>query len=192
MQESDVNTVVGSSVHLTGSLKDPNDIIIHGSVEGEVASQQNVVIAENALVKGPVSAKCVSVSGYVNGTISAEDKLEVHPSGRVNGNIKARDLIIHSGAQFVGKSEMPVDEKTAISPEITDEAGSQDEAAEKTTLVDGAAEEELASIDIEEDETSIVDKDEVVEDVEEETDGKSKKTPEEKGDDEIDLEIDES
>jgi cytoskeletal protein CcmA (bactofilin family) len=186
-QESDVNTVVGSSVHLTGSLKDPNDIIIHGSVEGEVASQQNVVIAENAVVKGPVSAKCISVSGYINGTIVAEDKLEIHPSGRVSGNIKARDLIIHSGAQFVGESEMPIDEKDAIAPEITDDAETTSEEEEVTTMADDTADEELPSINIEEDDEPETAK----EDIELEPETKSKKGATTKNDD-IDLEIDES
>jgi cytoskeletal protein CcmA (bactofilin family) len=53
-----------------------------------------------------VTAQLVSVSGEVSGTITAKDKLEIHPSGRVEGNIKTKDLIIHSGAIFVGKCDM--------------------------------------------------------------------------------------
>lgn len=106
MKEDEVSTVVGSGVHLTGVLKDQSDIIVHGSVEGEVKSEQNVIVGDSAKVKGPISAQVVAISGEVKGTINALDKLEIHPTGRVEGNIHARDLIIHSGAYFAGKCEM--------------------------------------------------------------------------------------
>ncbi len=106
MKEEEVSTVVGSGVHLTGTLKDQSDIVVHGTVEGEVKSDQNVIVGDSAKVKGPISALVVSVSGEVSGTIHAQDKLEIHPTGHVEGNIKTKDLIIHSGAYFAGKSEM--------------------------------------------------------------------------------------
>lgn len=119
-----VSTVVGSSVKLTGSLKDTADIVVHGQVEGEVASDQNVVIGETARVKGPVIAQNVSVSGEVEGSVEASQKLEVHPTGKIFGNIKTNDLVIHSGATFVGKSAMGTTEQKSgeveAEPEVTD------------------------------------------------------------------------
>lgn len=106
MKEEEVSTVVGSGVHLTGTLKDQSDIVVHGTVEGEVKSDQNVIVGDSAKVKGPISALVVNISGEVSGTIQAHDKLEIHPTGHVEGNIKTKDLIIHSGAYFAGKSEM--------------------------------------------------------------------------------------
>lgn len=111
MKEEEVSTVVGSGVHLTGVLKDQSDIVVHGSVEGEVKSEQNVIVGDSAKVKGPISAQVVSISGEVKGTIRALDKLEIHPTGRIEGNIHARDLIIHSGAYFTGKCEMETGNK---------------------------------------------------------------------------------
>lgn len=99
-------TVVGANVKLTGTLKDANDITIFGHVEGEVISEKNVMLEENASVKGPISAQIVTVSGNVNGSINAESKLEITPTGKVSGSITTRDLIIKSGAQFDGKSAM--------------------------------------------------------------------------------------
>ncbi len=127
MKEDEVSTVVGSGVHLTGTLRDQSDIIVNGSVEGEVNSDQNIVVGESAKVKGPVTAQFVSISGEVKGTITAQDKLEIHPSGRVEGNIKTKDLIIHSGAYFMGKSEMMSDAQpegdTTELPDMDIEAG---------------------------------------------------------------------
>lgn len=106
--DNQINTVVGSSVKLTGALKDTNDIVVHGVVEGEVNSDQNVQVGETAKIKGPVGGQNISVSGEVKGTIVAAKKLEIHPSGKVTGNILTNELIIQGGAIFVGKSEMPI------------------------------------------------------------------------------------
>jgi len=146
MKEDEVSTVVGSGVHLTGTLRDQSDIIVNGSVEGEVNSDQNIVVGESAKVKGPVNAQFVSVSGEVKGTITAKDKLEIHPSGRVEGNIKTKDLIIHSGACFIGKSDMVDDSKSSdeevLSADVTDEgtkldtenSAEQDDEGEKIEI----------------------------------------------------------
>ena len=100
-------TVVGSNVKLTGTLKDDNDIIVHGKIEGEVISDKTVTIAENAIVKGPVTAQVISVAGKIKGSITAAEKLEILPNGKIYGSITAKDLSIRSGAIFVGKCTMP-------------------------------------------------------------------------------------
>ena len=107
-QEENQNggTVVGSNVKLTGTIKDINDIIIHGKVEGEVDSEKSVVISDNASVKGPIIADQVTISGTVNGSVTAHTKFELLPGGNITGSITTKDLIIQSGAYFNGKCIM--------------------------------------------------------------------------------------
>lgn len=133
MKENEIHTIVGSNVKLTGTLKDINDIVVHGVVEGEVSSDQNIVIAETAKIKGPVNAQIVSVAGEITGMIMAHEKLEIHPSGKVEGNIQTKDLIIHSGARFVGKSSLLADDATKDSdlPVIETSEGDDNEKNEK-------------------------------------------------------------
>lgn len=120
MKQQQVGTIVGSSVHLTGAIKDSSDIQIFGSVEGEVGSETKVIIEESAYVKGPINASEVIVSGMVIGTIVAKQKLELNPSGTIKGNVDTSDLLIHSGATFIGKSTMP-DKKDASAVSETKE-----------------------------------------------------------------------
>lgn len=119
-QQQQVGTIVGSSVHLTGAIKDSSDIQIFGSVEGEVSSESKVIIEDSAYVKGPINAAEVVVSGMVIGTITAKQRLELNPSGTIKGNIDTADLLIHSGATFIGKSTMP-DKKELPSDEQSNE-----------------------------------------------------------------------
>jgi cytoskeletal protein CcmA (bactofilin family) len=106
-------TIIGSNVVLTGILRDAGDIAIHGKIEGEISSERSVVVGETAEIKGPITGQIITVAGVVRGSIEAEQKLELLPTGKVYGSISARDLIIRSGAIFIGKSTMPVDDAPA-------------------------------------------------------------------------------
>lgn len=109
-------TIVGANVRLTGILKDSNDITVHGEVEGEVISDQNVTITESSTIKGPITAENVVIAGSVHGAVTARDKIEVLPSGRVYGSMTMKDLTIRSGAIFIGKSTMPDQRKNGVTP----------------------------------------------------------------------------
>lgn len=111
-------TIIGTSVVLTGVLKDTGDISVHGRVEGEVTSERSVIVGETAEIKGPVAGQTVAVAGTVRGAIDAGQKLEILPSGKVFGSLSCRELTIRPGAVFVGKSTMPVEEET-LEPEAT-------------------------------------------------------------------------
>ncbi len=105
-----VDTTIGSNVRVDGSLKNLGSIEINGTVEGEIHSEEDVIVGETAKIKGPISAKNVTISGEINGTIEALERLEIMPQGKVYGDIVAATLIIQQGAQFVGKSSMPATE----------------------------------------------------------------------------------
>lgn len=102
-------TVVGNNVKLTGTIQDVNDIIIHGTVEGEIISDKMVTVSETAKVKGPIKAELVSVAGIVEGAILATEKLELLATGQIDGSIATKDLVIKSGAIFNGKCQMTTD-----------------------------------------------------------------------------------
>lgn len=113
-------TVIGANVKLVGTIRDVNDITVHGIVEGEVISEKTVTIGETAQIKGPVSGATVSIAGLVRGSIDASNRLEILPTGKVHGNITVKDLIIRSGALFIGKSTMSADETVSVGEENTE------------------------------------------------------------------------
>lgn len=105
--ENAVDTIIGLSVSLKGNIYNKGSIQVNGSVEGEVKSDENVIIGETAKIKGPVVAKKVEVSGEIRGIVEAYEKLEINQTGKIFGDINAKTLIIKEGALFVGKSNMP-------------------------------------------------------------------------------------
>jgi cytoskeletal protein CcmA (bactofilin family) len=125
-------TVVGANVALSGTLKDQNDISVHGMVEGEVISESAVSIGETAQVKGPVRGRFITIAGVVRGEIEASEKLEIMATGKVFGGILTKDLVVHSGAAIVGKVMMGAEEEPAekAKESTVEESGKQvDDAA---------------------------------------------------------------
>jgi len=107
MPAEPTDTIVGVNVELKGSLKNRGPIHIHGTVIGDVSSDSLVVIGETAVVTGPITARQVDVQGQVNGSITAEEQIELQPKCVVKGDLITGRLSIKPGAIFIGKSQMP-------------------------------------------------------------------------------------
>lgn len=130
--EGGTGTTVGANVVLTGTIKDVNDIVVYGKVEGEVISEKSIFIGEGAQVKGPITAHIVTVSGKVKGSVEAHEKIELTSSAKIYGSITTKDLIIQSGAVFVGKSMMPDHEaEIKAEKEKEEKEGSTEEKQEE-------------------------------------------------------------
>lgn len=137
METNGPGTTVGVNVALSGILKDQNDISVFGMVEGEVVSDKSITIGQSAQVKGPVKGEVVTVAGIVRGSIIASEKLELLETGKVFGSINAKNLVVHSGAILVGKTEMPTgDEETENLDEPTETDDTKEKAEEEALTPD--------------------------------------------------------
>ena len=91
-------------MEIKGNVKFANDLVIDGKIEGEINSDGNLTIGENARIKAEVKTGTVVVYGKVHGNITVADRVELKASAEVVGDIKAKTLSIEAGAIFVGKS----------------------------------------------------------------------------------------
>jgi cytoskeletal protein CcmA (bactofilin family) len=96
--------VLSSDVEIKGSVKFTNDLVVDGKIEGEITSDGNLTVGENARIKAEVKTATVVVYGKVHGNLTATDRVELKASAEVVGDIKAKTLSIEAGAIFVGKS----------------------------------------------------------------------------------------
>ena len=98
---------IGQSVQINGELTGQEDLIIDGTIEGKVIVKgHNLTIGANGHIKAAVKAKSVEVSGEVSGNITADDKVEISPSGSVLGNIIAPRVALADGCRFKGSIDM--------------------------------------------------------------------------------------
>ncbi len=96
--------VLSSDVEIKGSVKFSDDLVIDGKIEGDISSNGNLTIGENARIKAEVKTGTIIVYGKVHGNLTATDRVELKASAEVVGDIKAKTLAIEAGAIFVGKS----------------------------------------------------------------------------------------
>lgn len=96
--------ILSTDVEIKGTVRFTNDLVVDGKIEGEIASEGNLTVGENARIKAEVRTATVVVYGKVHGNIEASDRVELKASAEVVGDIKSKVLSIEAGAIFVGKS----------------------------------------------------------------------------------------
>ncbi|MEO5712433.1 MAG: polymer-forming cytoskeletal protein, partial [Luteolibacter sp.] len=96
--------VLSTDVEIKGTVKFTNDLVVDGKIEGEINSDGNLTVGENARIKAEIKTATVVVYGKVHGNLTATDRVELKSSAEVVGDIKAKTLSIEAGAIFVGKS----------------------------------------------------------------------------------------
>lgn len=96
--------ILSTDVEIKGTVKFTNDLVVDGKIEGEISSDGNLTVGENARIKAEIKTATVVVYGKVHGNINATDRVELKSSAEVVGDIKAKTLSIEAGAIFVGKS----------------------------------------------------------------------------------------
>lgn len=128
--ESNVN--IGQSVEIKGTLTGNEDLTIEGMVDGKIlVRDHSLTIGANGRITAEVHAKNVVVVGQVVGNITADDKVEVAPSGSVEGDVRAPRVAIADGAKFKGSIDMDRKEQAKASGATTSSGVSTGSSATK-------------------------------------------------------------
>jgi cytoskeletal protein CcmA (bactofilin family) len=98
--------VVGAKTVVKGEIGGEEDVVVEGTVEGQVRIARDLRVAPGGSVKANVSAHSVIVAGELIGDCHAAHKVELTATGRLTGNIRAPKIVIAEGAVFKGNSEM--------------------------------------------------------------------------------------
>lgn len=115
--------VLSTDVEVKGTLKFTNDLIVDGRIEGEIQSDGNLTIGENARIKAEIKTATVTVHGKVHGNITATDRVDLKAGAEVVGDIKAKVLAMEPGAIFVGKATVGTPTSTPTSTPTAPNSG---------------------------------------------------------------------
>ncbi len=109
--------VIGPKTTLKGELTGDEDVLVEGTVEGQVRITRDLRVGPGGSVRATVEAQAIVVSGEVSGDCVASTRVELQATGRLTGNIRAPRIVIAEGAMFKGNSDMTgrKDERKAIS-----------------------------------------------------------------------------
>ena len=101
-------------VFLEGTLWVKGNVHFGASIEGEVYSNDHLIIGQSGSVKGDVHSYNFSSSGKVDGDVFSEHKTTLLKGGVLKGDISTYQLVVDEGTDFDGRCKMvnaPVDQK---------------------------------------------------------------------------------
>ena len=124
-------TVVGADVKIKGNLRSTSNISIYGQVNGQVDSDANVLIGEGSGIEGGVKGNRIVISGKVLGNVEASEHLEITTTGYLQGDIITSDLVVQSGAVFLGNCKMGEDNEAKMTEQVQEKKEDSDEALEE-------------------------------------------------------------
>jgi cytoskeletal protein CcmA (bactofilin family) len=100
-------TVIAAGASIRGDIKAEGEVVIAGSVHGEVSAVQKIVIAQGGQVEGHLHAPEIVIDGKLVGDGAATTSLSIGEKGEVRGDLSTPSIVIASGATFVGRCSMP-------------------------------------------------------------------------------------
>jgi cytoskeletal protein CcmA (bactofilin family) len=118
--------ILSSDVEIKGKLRFANDLIIDGRIEGEVNSEGDLTVGENAQIVGNIKTRSVVVFGKVEGNITVTDRCELKQNAILHGDVAAGKLAIEEGATFMGSSTVGTPKSSAGKPSPTPIGGGND------------------------------------------------------------------
>ena len=80
--------VLNSDVEVIGSLRFSDDLLIDGTVEGDISSEGVLSVGQNAVIRN----------------VTVTDRVELKSTAELVGDIQAASLAIEGGAIFIGHS----------------------------------------------------------------------------------------
>jgi cytoskeletal protein CcmA (bactofilin family) len=102
----EIRAFLGEGTQFKGVLSFAGAVRVDGQLEGEIIGEDVLIIGEPAQVKADIEVGTLVVSGFVQGNITAKQRVELLGSGRVAGTIRTPCLVVAEGAVFNGNCEM--------------------------------------------------------------------------------------
>jgi cytoskeletal protein CcmA (bactofilin family) len=121
----EMNSLIGDGSIFEGKFYISGSLQIDGRFEGEIRTEDQVVVGELGKVKTDILAKRVVVAGTVIGNIEAQSEVILLSTGRVLGNIRAPRVDVEDGVVVEGEITISAGQKKDVKSVIEEsyEAG---------------------------------------------------------------------
>ena len=99
----EMNSVIGEGSIFEGKFYINGSLQIDGRFEGDIRTDEQVLVGETGKVKTDIVARRVIVAGTVIGNIEADEEVHLLTTGRVLGNIRAPKVNVEDGVVIEGE-----------------------------------------------------------------------------------------
>lgn len=112
-----VDTIIEGDMHFSGGMR--VDGRVNGNIFGLKDKQSTLVLSEQGQVNGEVKVSHLVVNGAINGTVTADEYLELQGQARITGDVHYKAMEMQLGAIVEGRMLHTV---VAATPEKTEKA----------------------------------------------------------------------
>ena len=105
-ENAEIKAYMGEDTVFNGSLTFDGTVRIDGKFEGQVITEDVLIVGETGHLVAEISAGTVICMGRVEGTVMASKKVEIHSTSKVVGNVKSPALYIELGGVLDGTCNM--------------------------------------------------------------------------------------
>jgi cytoskeletal protein CcmA (bactofilin family) len=111
-----------------GKLTFKDTVRIDGRFQGEISSENTLIVGKSGEVEASIRSTNVVVNGTVVGDIQARGQLTLHKTARVDGDVNTPVLVVEEGAIFNGQLTMGKagQNPKAAAPQTPPKAGGKD------------------------------------------------------------------
>jgi cytoskeletal protein CcmA (bactofilin family) len=106
---ADAHTILGREARFQGKLIFEGAVRIDGRFEGEIVTDDLLLVGPSAEVRAQLHVGSIVINGYVEGDIVAKSLVEIKAPGRLKGNVVTPSLVIEKGVVFDGSCRMSQD-----------------------------------------------------------------------------------
>lgn len=104
--KTEVHTVLGPGAEFSGKLIFKGCVRIDGVFNGEIHTDDLLIIGNGAQVDAQITTGALVVHGDFRGSVSARDTVELKRPAKFYGDISSPGLIVEQGAVYEGKCKM--------------------------------------------------------------------------------------
>jgi len=116
-----IETVVGKETKMSGKIEAKGSMRVEGIFEGDISAEGDVIVGNNAYVKGHIECNNLNLAGKLEGNAKVEMRLEIFATGVLVGDVVVGSLVVEDGAVFLGESVMKVKGENRIVNENNEE-----------------------------------------------------------------------
>jgi cytoskeletal protein CcmA (bactofilin family) len=106
---ADAHTILGREAKFHGKLTFEGAVRIDGQFEGEIFTDDLLLIGPGADVHAQITVGSIIINGSVEGDVIAKASVEIKAPGRLRGNVTTPTLIVEKGVIFDGTCRMSED-----------------------------------------------------------------------------------
>ena len=105
-KKGEYSTVIDEGTQIEGKFSFAGATMLNGRLQGEIVSNDTLVVGDKGIVNATIRAGYVQISGEVVGNVTASERVELCANSRVYGDVDAPVVIIEDGAVFEGHCRM--------------------------------------------------------------------------------------